>query len=241
MTEKQPSSARYVRRMFSTIAGRYDLLNRLFSFGIDVMWRRELASELPSGDSQPVLDLATGTADVALTLEKRVPGNALIVGTDFALPMLHEAAEKIARKSARRIRLIVGDALDLPLRENAFAAVTIAFGLRNLPDRQAGLQEMVRVLRPGGLVAVLEFSKMDRPIIGPVFRFYFNRVIPFIGGIVSGNPGAYRYLPESVDAFPDPVQLGQEMLHAGLVNVRYRPMTFGIAWLHVGEKKGTKT
>jgi demethylmenaquinone methyltransferase/2-methoxy-6-polyprenyl-1,4-benzoquinol methylase len=227
--------------MFSTIAGRYDLLNRIFSFGIDVIWRRELASELPSGDNQPVLDLATGTADVALTLEKRIPGNRLIVGTDFALPMLHEAAEKIARKRARRIRLIVGDALDLPLREDAFAAVTIAFGLRNLPDRQAGLQEMVRVLRPGGLVAVLEFSKMDRPIIGPVFRFYFNRVIPFIGGIVSGNPGAYRYLPESVDSFPDPVQLGQEMLHAGLVNVLYRPMTFGIAWLHVGEKKGTKT
>ena len=241
MTEKQPSSARSVRWMFSSIASRYDLLNRLFSIGIDVKWRRELASEVPSRDGGSILDLATGTADVALTLEKRVPGNGLIVGTDFALPMLQEAAAKIARKRTREIRLTVGDILNLPLKEDKFAAATIAFGLRNLPDRQAGLQEMVRVLRPGGLVAVLEFSKMDRPIIGPVFRFYFNRVIPFIGGIVSGNPGAYRYLPESVDSFPDPVQLGQEMLHAGLVNVRYRPMTFGIAWLHVGEKKGTKT
>jgi demethylmenaquinone methyltransferase/2-methoxy-6-polyprenyl-1,4-benzoquinol methylase len=225
-----------VRRIFSAIAGRYDLLNRLFSFGIDVKWRREMVSEVTPDDGQPVLDLATGTADVALTLEKRVPGKRLIVGTDFSLPMLQTAADKINRKRAQRIRLAVGDALALPLKKDTFSAVTIAFGLRNLTNREAGLREMIRVLRPGGSVLVLEFSKMDRPVIGPVFRFYFHRMIPFLGGVISGIPAAYRYLPDSVNAFPNPVQIRKEMLDAGLVSVKYRPLTFGIAYLYVGEK-----
>jgi demethylmenaquinone methyltransferase/2-methoxy-6-polyprenyl-1,4-benzoquinol methylase len=226
--------------MFSAIAGSYDFLNRLFSLGTDVRWRRELASEIPPDSQEPILDLATGTGDVALALEKQIKGKRLIVGADFTLQMLRVAAAKILRKKADGIRLAVGDALDLPFRENIFSAVSIAFGLRNLSSRLNGLVEMTRVLRPGGVVLVLEFSRMDKSALGPLFRIYFHRVIPFLGGIISGNPGAYRYLPASVDAFPDPVQLAHEMIEAGLVNVKYRPLTFGIAYLHVGEKRQTE-
>jgi demethylmenaquinone methyltransferase/2-methoxy-6-polyprenyl-1,4-benzoquinol methylase len=222
--------------MFSSIADRYDLLNRLFSLGTDVKWRRELASEIPEVGDKPILDVATGTADVALTLEERCPGGGLIVGTDFTLPMIQVGANKVSDDQAQRIRLTAGDAYALPFMENTFAAVTIAFGLRNLTYRVDGLKEMARVLTPGGRVVILEFSPMDRPVIGRLFRFYFHRVMPFMGGIISGNRGAYRYLPESVDQFPDPNQLGQEMVEAGFTDVKYRALTMGIAFLHVGEK-----
>jgi len=224
--------------MFSSIAGSYDLLNRLFSLGIDVRWRKELASEIPPDSSAPILDLATGTGDVALTLEAELSDPRLIVGGDFTLPMLLVAASKARRRKAKRIRFSVADALALPFMENTFSAVVIAFGLRNLSSREEGLLEMARVLKPGGTVLVLEFSSVSKPVIGPLFDFYFHRVIPFLGGIISGNRGAYRYLPDSVDAFPDPVQLSHEMIEAGLVNVKYRPLTFGIAYLHAGEKPG---
>jgi demethylmenaquinone methyltransferase/2-methoxy-6-polyprenyl-1,4-benzoquinol methylase len=225
--------------MFSAISGSYDLLNRLFSFGIDVRWRRELASEIPVDSDEPILDLATGTGDVALTLAKRIGGRRLIVGADFTRSMLELAALKAHRSGTGRVHLTVGDALKLPFRDNAFSAVSIAFGLRNLSGRREGLAEMARVLKPGGLVLILEFSRMENPLLGPFFRFYFHRVIPLVGGIVSGNRGAYRYLPDSVDAFPDPLQLANEMSEAGLVNVKYRPLTFGMAHLHVGEKPGS--
>ena len=222
--------------MFSSIAGKYDFLNRLFSLGIDVRWRRELASEIPETDDHPILDVATGTADVALTLEERCPGDRLIVGIDFTLPMLQVGANKVSGNQERRIRLAAGDAYALPFRENTFGAVTIAFGLRNLAYRVDGLKEMARVLIPGGQVVILEFSPMDKPMIGRLFRFYFHRVMPFFGGIISGNRGAYRYLPDSVDQFPGPVGLGQEMLEAGFTEVKCRALTMGIAYLHVGIK-----
>jgi demethylmenaquinone methyltransferase/2-methoxy-6-polyprenyl-1,4-benzoquinol methylase len=225
-----------VRNMFSSIAGKYDFLNRLFSLGIDVRWRRELASEIPAADD-PILDVATGTADVALTLEGSSPGARLIVGTDFALPMLKVGMNKVSESRAKRISLSAGDAYALPFKENTFGAVTIAFGLRNLAYRVEGMKEMARVLVPGGRVVILEFSPMDRPVIGRLFRFYFHRVMPLIGGIISGNRGAYHYLPESVDQFPDPIGLGQEMLEAGFTEVRCRALTMGIAYLHVGEKR----
>jgi demethylmenaquinone methyltransferase/2-methoxy-6-polyprenyl-1,4-benzoquinol methylase len=224
--------------MFSSIAGKYDLLNRLFSLGTDVRWRRELASEIPETENRPILDVATGTGDVALTLEERCSGDGLIVGTDFTLPMLQVGASKISDDGARRIRLTAGDAYALPFRENTFGAVTIAFGLRNLAHRAEGLAEMARVLIPGGRIVILEFSPMDRPFLGSLFRFYFRRVMPLLGGIISGNRRAYDYLPESVDRFPDPVRLGQEMMEAGFTEVKYRSLTMGIAYLHIGEKSG---
>jgi demethylmenaquinone methyltransferase/2-methoxy-6-polyprenyl-1,4-benzoquinol methylase len=222
--------------MFSSISGKYDLLNRLFSFGTDVRWRRELASEIPLGDGFPILDLAAGTADVALTLDKERESQQLIVGADFTLPMLKIGAEKVDRRGSGRIVLTAGDAYALPFTDNTFDAVTIAFGLRNLTHRVDGLKEMLRVLRPGGRLVVLEFTHIDRPIIGPLFNFYFHKVMPVIGGIISGDLGAYRYLPRSVEAFPNPVELGHEMLQAGFEEIKYRPLTMGIACLHVGEK-----
>jgi len=222
--------------MFSSIAARYDLLNRLFSFGTDVRWRRELASEIPEAGNHPILDVATGTADVALTMEEVCAGDRLIVGTDFTLPMLRVGSNKISDNRSQRIRLTAGDAYSLPFKENTFDAVTIAFGLRNLAHRVEGLREMARVLIPGGRVVILEFSPMNRPVLGPLFRFYFHRIMPFLGGIISGDRGAYHYLPESVDQFPDPLGLGQEMMEAGFTEVKYRALTMGIAYLHVGIK-----
>ena len=237
MSESPKSGSPAVRKMFSSIAGKYDLLNRFFSLGIDLKWRRELASELPEDGDLPFLDVATGTADVALTLEERCPGNRLIVGTDFALPMLHVGAAKVSELKSQRIRLTAGDAYSLPFRAGTFEAVTIAFGLRNLAHRIDGLKEMARILSPGGRIVILEFSPMDRPVIGPLFRIYFHRVMPFLGGVISGDRAAYSYLPESVDRFPEPVELGREMMEAGFTDVRYRALTMGIAYLHVGEKR----
>ncbi len=236
MSASPPSGSPSVRSMFSSIAGKYDLLNHLFSLGIDVKWRRELASEIPEDGDQPILDIATGTADVALTLDKRCQGNRLIVGTDFSLPMLRVGAAKVSDKRANRIRLIAGDAYTLPFTGNTFNAATISFGLRNLAHRLDGLKEMFRVLIPGGRIVILEFSPMDRPLLGPFFRFYFHRIMPFLGGIVSGNRRAYIYLPESVAQFPDPIRLGQEMMEAGFIDVKYRALTLGIAYLHTGQK-----
>ena len=236
MTEQKPTGSPAVRTMFSAIADRYDLLNRLFSFGTDVRWRRELVSEIPVGEGHPILDLAAGTADVALALEKQRESDQLIVGADFTLPMLKIGATKVARSGAKRIQLAGGDAYALPFIDNSFDAVTIAFGLRNLSYRVDGLKEMLRVLRPGGRLVILEFSPIDRPIIGPLFNFYFHKIMPVIGGIISGDLGAYKYLPRSVDAFPNPLDLGREMLEAGFEEIKYRPLTFGIACLHVGER-----
>jgi len=236
MPEPVKAGSPAVRRMFSSIAGKYDFLNRFFSLGIDVRWRRELASEISGTGQRPVLDVATGTGDVSLAMAEKDPEGRLIVGTDFSLPMLKVGAGKIAGSRASRIRLAAGDAYALPFRQNVFDAVTIAFGLRNLDHRVDGMKEMFRVLAPGGRLVILEFSPMERPLVGPFFRFYFHRVMPLIGGIISGNSSAYHYLPESVERFPDPVALSGEMLEAGFSGVRYRPLTLGIAYLHTGIK-----
>ncbi|MGD8352684.1 MAG: bifunctional demethylmenaquinone methyltransferase/2-methoxy-6-polyprenyl-1,4-benzoquinol methylase UbiE [Pseudomonadota bacterium] len=236
MPEHQKSGSPAVRKMFSSISGKYDLLNRLLSMGTDIRWRRELSSEVPDTGEAPVLDIATGTADVALAIEKHCPGDSLIVGIDFTIPMLKVGAEKVARTGRGRIKLTAGDAYSLPFKDSVFGAATIAFGLRNLSHRTDGLREMARVLVPGGRVVILEFSPMNKLVIGGFFRFYFHRVMPVIGGIISGNRHAYVYLPESVDQFPDPVQLGREMMEAGFTDVKYRALTFGIAYIHVGEK-----
>lgn len=236
MNEKAPQGSRKIRTMFSRIAGRYDLLNRLLSFGIDTRWRKELAGEVHQEEGVPLLDLATGTADVALTLEKHLPGTGMIVGADFAVPMLELASGKVHRRGSKRIVLCAGDALALPFSDASFCSITIAFGLRNLPDRTAGLREMLRTLTPGGKLVILEFTRMEHRLLGPFFRFYFHYVLPILGGIISGSFGAYRYLPSSVDDFPDPVHLGREMHEAGFADVRYRPLSLGITCLHTGER-----
>src|ERR1041385_1162655 len=186
--------------MFSTIAGRYDLLNHLLSGNVDKRWRRIVANrvreKLSSNDSR-VLDVACGTGDLSITLFE-ITG-AGVVGTDFCRPMLEIAAGKISG----RIRLIEGDALGLPFRDGTFDVATIAFGLRNLSSVESGLAELARVLKPGGWVAVLEFSRPANAILRPLFNLYFRKLLPWMGGVVSGSRRAYVYLPASVKKFPD--------------------------------------
>ncbi len=222
-----------VREMFSTIAGRYDLLNHVLSGNVDKRWRRIVATRvrerLPSSGAC-VLDVACGTGDLSLTLFE-ITG-AGVVGTDFCRPMLDIAAGK----TSGRIRLIEGDALDLPFRDGTFDAATIAFGLRNLSNVESGLAELSRVLKPGGWVAVLEFSRPANAILRPLFNLYFRRVLPLMGGLVSGSLSAYTYLPASVQKFPDQSQLSLLMEQAGFVQVRYENLSGGIAALHLGKR-----
>jgi demethylmenaquinone methyltransferase / 2-methoxy-6-polyprenyl-1,4-benzoquinol methylase len=221
-----------VRQMFSTIAGRYDFLNHVLSGNIDKRWRRIVATRvrdrIPAGAC--VLDVACGTGDLSLTLFE-ITG-AGVVGTDFCRPMLDIAAGK----TSGRIRLIEGDALDLPFRDGTFDAATIAFGLRNLSNVESGLAELSRVLKPGGWVAVLEFSRPANAILRPLFNLYFRRVLPLMGGLVSGSLSAYTYLPASVQKFPDQSQLSLLMEQAGFDQVRYENLSGGIAALHLGRR-----
>ena len=222
-----------VREMFAGIAKRYDLLNHLLSGNVDKRWRRVVAKrvreKLSSSDSL-ILDVACGTGDLSLTLFENT--GARVVGTDFCRPMLEIAAGK----TSDRIPLIEGDALNLPFRDGAFEVVTIAFGLRNLASVEGGLAELRRVLKPGGWVAVLEFSRPANAMMRPLFGLYFTRVLPLMGGLVSGSRMAYSYLPASVQKFPDQVQLSLLMQRAGFEQVQFENLTGGIAALHVGRR-----
>jgi demethylmenaquinone methyltransferase/2-methoxy-6-polyprenyl-1,4-benzoquinol methylase len=222
-----------VREMFGSIAKRYDLLNHLLSGNVDKRWRRIVAKrvrEKVSSSSSRILDVACGTGDLSLTLFETT--GAGVVGTDFCRPMLAIAAGK----TSGRVRLIEGDALDLPFRDGTFDVVTIAFGLRNLANVEGGLAELARVLKPGGWVAVLEFSKPANAILRPVFSLYFRKLLPWMGGLISGSRSAYTYLPASVQKFPDQSQLSLLMEQAGLDQVRYENLTGGIAALHMGRR-----
>jgi len=223
-----------VREMFATIAGRYDLLNHLLSGNVDKRWRRIVATrvrdKLSSGSKARVLDVACGTGDLSLTLFE-ITG-AGVVGTDFCRPMLAIAAGK----TSGRIRLIEGDALDLPFRDGTFDAATIAFGLRNLSNVESGIAELSRVVKPGGWVAVLEFSRPANAVLRPLFNLYFRKLLPWMGGLISGSLSAYTYLPASVQKFPDQSQLSLLMEQAGLDQVGYENLTGGIAALHMGRR-----
>ena len=226
-----------IRRMFGGIAPRYDLLNRLLSFARDRYWRREAVAQarLPSGGA--ALDVCTGTADMALELARQFPSAKTIVGVDFCLPMIRIGVEKVARKGlVDRIRLQAGSAEALPFDANIFDAVTIAFGIRNVVDRKCGLAELWRVLRPGGVGIILEFATPRGPLFGWLYRAYFHCGLPWVGGLISGDAQAYRYLPASVTAFPGPQELSRMMEEVGFRDVHFRAMTGGIVTLHVGTK-----
>ena len=228
--------ARRVREMFARIAGRYDLLNHLLSGNIDQHWRRIAARRLKAaltGDGDRVLDVACGTGDLSLVLAEET--GARIVGTDFCRPMLLIAAKKSADR-ALQIPFIEGDALRLPFAGESFDAVSIAFGLRNLSSVEGGLKELWRVLKPGGRAAILEFSRPVVPGFRALFQFYFARVLPRIGGLVSGSRQAYEYLPDSVRRFPDQGRLARMMRHEGFGQVEYQNLTGGIAALHLGTR-----
>ncbi len=229
----------YVRRIFSEIAPRYDLLNRVLSFNVDRSWRRRAIAALewtrrPDGR---YLDLCAGTLDVAAQLV-RAPGfRGTVVGADFAEPMLREGAGK---SPADRVRPVAADALALPFAAGAMAGAIVAFGIRNLADLNAGLREVLRVLEPGGRFVILEFSTPPSAVVRAGYHAYFHHVLPLVGRVVSGHRTAYRYLPQSVAHFPSGRALAERMEGAGFAGVRWRPLTLGVAALHVGEKAGSR-
>lgn len=235
-TVGHPEKAARVRAMFDEIAPRYDLLNHVLSLNIDARWRRrvtrELARTLAAGGST-ALDLCCGTGDLSLALRRAFPG-AAVVGLDFSRPMLARADAKAQRDA--RLTFVQGDATSIPFPDARFDAVTIAFGLRNLASVELGLSEIRRMLAPGGRAVILEFSQPVVPLLRPAFGFYFHRILPRIGGIVSGSRGAYTYLPRSVVDFPDQTVLARMMEDAGFIDVRYRNLTGGIAAIHVGDR-----
>jgi demethylmenaquinone methyltransferase/2-methoxy-6-polyprenyl-1,4-benzoquinol methylase len=232
------SSAR-VRQMFGQIAGRYDFLNRLLSLGIDRSWRRRTVELVPPEGNAPILDVCTGTADLALAYWRRSRGAVPIVGADFCPPMLAVARQKCRRAGAEQeITLLEADALRLPFPDDTFQIVCVAFGLRNMSDTDAGLREMRRVCRPGGRVAVLEFSTPTAWPLGALYGWYFQRILPRIGQALARNTqAAYNYLPQSVGRFPQAEALAERMRAAGLAEVWFRPFTFGVATLYAGRKE----
>ena len=235
-TVNEIDHARAVRAMFSGIAGRYDLLNHILSLNIDKRWRRLVRQRLQSilDDSEAlVLDVACGTGDLSIELQSHA--KAKVIGTDFCRPMLAVAADKNGTNSLS-IPYVEGDAMNLGFAADSFDAVTIAFGLRNLSNFRDGLAELRRVLKPGGRLVVLEFSAPIIPGFRQLFNFYFTRVLPRIGGAVSGSRGAYEYLPDSVSRFPDQRNLADLMRETGFDNVEYSNLTGGIAAIHTGTK-----
>ena len=228
--EGDPTKSAEVRAMFDGIAARYDLLNAVLSLGVDRSWRRQAVAWAVEGAPRAVLDVATGTADLAIALRRAAP-EARVVGVDFSPRMLAVGRAKAARLGVE-VRLEEGDGTALPYPDAAFDALTIAYGLRNFDDVDAGLREFRRVLRPGGRVVILEFPPPPSGAFGRLFRFYFTRVVPQVGGLVSGRPGAYAYLPSSVMAFPDPETLAERLRAAGFRDVRYRLQTWGVSALH---------
>lgn len=219
--------------MFSGIAGRYDLLNHVLSVNIDKRWRRKvraLLADILDDENAVVLDVACGTGDLAIELQTNA--KAKVIGTDFCRPMLAVAQEK-----SSTIPWIEGDAMELSFADNSFDAVTIAFGLRNLSNFRNGLTELHRILKPGGKLVVLEFSAPVLPGFRGAFRFYFSNILPRIGGLVSGERGAYEYLPDSVSKFPDQKALAEMFREVGFGSVEYKNLTGGIAAIHSGRKR----
>lgn len=227
-----------VREMFDRIVPRYDLMNRLMTAGRDVAWRRLAVREALRGTdpaSAAVLDIATGTGDLALAL--RDAGAGHVTGLDLSVAMLAEAARKETdATAAHAITWVEGDAMALPFPDASFDAVTVGFGLRNMPSYPGALREVGRVLRPGGVFVCLETTRLTTPVLSEAFDWYFSRIVPRVGGWLSGDRDAYAYLPASSAAFPDADTLGRMMLAAGFTRVRYLRLGAGTVALHVARK-----
>lgn len=237
--DSMAATASAVQGMFARVAPRYDFLNHLLSAGFDLRWRRATAEAVRQALERPgsiAADLCCGTGDLTFALERVSAGR--VVGADFCRPMLEiaSAKRKRNREAPDRARFIAADTLRLPFADGQLDLVSSAFGFRNLANYAQGLTEMHRVLRPGGMVAILEFSRVRQPVIGPLFRFYFRRVLPAIGTLISGVSGPYRYLPDSVRHFPDQESLAHSLREAGFTKVRYRNFFGGAAALHLAEK-----
>lgn len=225
-----------VQRIFSEIAPRYDLLNHVLSLNIDRAWRRR-AVDLLDWEREPAgtfLDACAGTYDLSLELAERAGFHGRVVASDFAQPMLVTGAPKLAGAA---VSPVCGDSLRLPFPDASFAGATVGFGVRNLSDLAAGLAELHRVLRPGARLVVLEFTTPPNPLVRAGYHFYFHRILPLVGRVVSGHPWAYTYLPESVKEFPGPDGFAALFAGAGFAEPGYRLLTLGIAAIHWGVKR----
>lgn len=222
-------------QMFDRIAEKYDLLNRLISFGLDISWRKKLLKAINVDGTSQLLDVATGTADVAIDAVRTFPG-LQATGLDPSVGMLGVGQRKINDAGLQdAITLVEGDALAMPFEDDRFHASCVSFGIRNFPDRLQGLREMTRCIKPGGRVVVLELSEPRKGFTAPFARLHIHRIVPFVGSLLSGDK-EYAYLAKSIAAFPAPDDFAALMREAGLQDVRYEPMTFGVAHLYVGTK-----
>ena len=230
-----------VREVFTTIPRRYDFLNRFFSLRRDVAWRRFAVRKMRFFNTSRFLDVATGTADLAVETVRRHPP-VRVAALDFVLEMMVVGRQKIRRKHmADRIRLIQGDALSLPFDDNVFDVAAVAFGIRNIPDRLRALEEMKRVVVPGGQVMALEMNFPRHPLFRRFYDLYLNRVLPRMARLFSRNPAAYRYLGDSIKEFPSPDQFARLMAEAGLTGIEKYSLTLGITYLYIGVKPETKS
>jgi demethylmenaquinone methyltransferase / 2-methoxy-6-polyprenyl-1,4-benzoquinol methylase len=222
--------------MFDAIAPRYDLLNHLLSAGLDRRWRSRAIEEIRVASGARILDLCTGTADLAIEAVRRQPA-ASVVGIDFSGQMLTLAHGKIAAQGlTRSIRVVRGDGTRIPLADRTCDAVTIGFGIRNIVEPARALAEIARVLRPGARLAILEFGQPRVPGVRTLYAWYFRYVLPLVGRMISKHQSAYSYLPASVGTFPPPSEFARMIAAAGFSHVRAVPLTFGIVYLYVAER-----
>lgn len=234
-TERQIYEQSYVRSLFNRIAPHYDFLNHFLSLGFDVRWRRKAVRLLREYEPKTVLDLATGTADLAIAAAK-LPVER-VYGVDLSPAMLKLAQEKIDRRNLGAVIAVEeGSAENLRFSDDSFDAVMVAFGIRNFSDLHQGLREMYRVLRPGGTAMILEFSRPRHAPFRQLFAFYFTKILPRLGGVISRSPEAYQYLPSTVQAFPDGEQLVRILHAAGFVGAHQHPLTLGVATIYTAAK-----
>lgn len=234
--ESKSGKKEQVAQMFNNIAHRYDFLNHFLSLGIDTIWRKKAIACLKNDNPKLLLDIATGTGDLAITANKILNPDK-IIGIDISEGMLSFGREKLAKMNLQdKIQLIIGDSENIPFKDNYFDAATVAFGVRNFENLEKGLKEIYRVLKQGGSLVVLEFSKPKAFPIKQLYNFYFNRILPGIGNFISKDSRAYSYLPESVNAFPDGVNFLKYLNNAGFQKTYYKTLMFGIASIYYGKK-----
>lgn len=223
-----------VALMFDTISGRYDFMNRFLSLGIDKLWRLRLLKQLRKQKPDTVLDIATGTADLAILISKHAQK---VIGADISEGMLAVGREKVAKRRITNVTLQYGDSENLPFADNTFDAITVAFGVRNYENLEKGLTDMLRVLKPGGMVYVLEFSRPRKFPVKQAYFFYFNNVLPRWGKVLSKDTSAYSYLPQSVKAFPDGEDFTAILEKCGFTETNFKFLSNGIAALYTATKK----
>ena len=226
-----------IRQMFDGIAPSYDRLNHMMSLGVDRLWRRKAVKELVDGSCQRILDVACGTGDSTIELAKRAGSGSTVIGVDISAAMMEPLIRKAAKAGVHdRIHLKVADGSALPYQDGVFNAVTCSFGIRNFEDKSKGLREFLRVLRPGGKLVILELSVPKNRKLKRLYNLYFMHIMPWIGGLVSGNKEAYRYLPASVQAFPAPEDFCFMINAAGFRNARFRTLSMGLCRMYIAEK-----